>query len=100
MPSVGDRVVLNITDALICQYEGEEKGLLHYSTILNQLHLSTDPVALDTLSIQEINRQRTETARTIPKATLELYTNANLLELGQNDAKNIAVEKLEAPSAP
>ena len=55
LPSVGDRVVLNVVDALICQYLGEERGLLHYSTALNELRLSKDPVALDMLSIQELD---------------------------------------------
>lgn len=43
----GERVVLSIVDALICQYEGQQQGLLHYSTVLNQLRFSRDPVALD-----------------------------------------------------
>ncbi|HKX61932.1 MAG TPA: hypothetical protein VJS65_08805, partial [Verrucomicrobiae bacterium] len=34
LEAVGDRVVLNITDALICQYQGEQRTLLHYSTVL------------------------------------------------------------------
>ena len=52
LTNLSDHVVLNITDALICQYEGGERGLLHYSTTLNQLRFSRDPVALDVLSIQ------------------------------------------------
>ena len=58
LPVLGDRVVLNIVDALICQYEGEERSLLHYSTPLNQLRFSKDPVALDVLSLLELDRQR------------------------------------------
>jgi len=49
---LSDHVVLNIVDALICQYEGGERGLLHYSVALNQVRFSTDPVALDVLSMQ------------------------------------------------
>ena len=52
LEALSDKVVLNITDALICQYEGEERGLLHYSATLNQLRFSLDPVALDMLSIR------------------------------------------------
>ena len=58
LPSLSDRVVLNIVDALSCQYEGEERSLLHYSATLNQLRFSRDPVALDVLSIQELDAQR------------------------------------------
>jgi len=58
MPQVGDHVVLNVTDALICQYEGGEHSMLHYSAVLNELWLSRDPVALDVLSLDELARQR------------------------------------------
>ena len=89
LPQVGDRVVLNIVDALICQYQGEERMLLHYSTMLRQLRFSTDPVALDVLSIDELNRQR-QLAK-IPPVTsnAEIYSNASLLELGVSDLQKI-----------
>lgn len=95
LPVLGDRVVLSIVDALICQYEGEERSLLHYSAVLNELRLSRDPVALDVLSIQELNTQR-ETAHAPPvKTSLDLYENAALLELGVSDLKNIRVLRLQ-----
>jgi hypothetical protein len=53
LPALGDRVVLSIVDALICQYEGSETQLLQYSAALNQLWFSTDPVALDVLAIRD-----------------------------------------------
>jgi hypothetical protein len=91
LPALSDRVALNITDALICQYEGEERSLLHYSAILNQLRFSRDPVALDVLSLQELDHQR-EMAKAPPvKFDSELYNNAALLELGVSDVKNINV---------
>jgi hypothetical protein len=58
LPALGDHVALNIVDALVCQYQGEQFGFLHYSVALNQLRFSTDPVALDVLSIQELEKQR------------------------------------------
>ena len=42
-------VALNITDALICQYQGEETNLLDYSTELDQYLVQQISVALDTL---------------------------------------------------
>ena len=63
LPVLGDRVALNITDALIGQYEGGSRGLLHYSSVLNQLWFSHDPVALDTLAIKELDRERRELER-------------------------------------
>jgi hypothetical protein len=89
-----DHVALNITDALICQYEGGERGLLHYSTALNQLRFSKDPVALDVLSIDELEHQRKAADAPVIKINRELYSNASLLELGVSDLKKIAVERI------
>jgi hypothetical protein len=86
--------VLNITDALIGQYEGGERGLLHYSSVLNQLWFSRDPVALDTLAIKELDRERRALDAPEFKPNLELYANAALLQLGVNDPAKIQVEKL------
>jgi len=91
---LSDKVVLNITDALIAQYEGGERGLLHYSTILNQLRFSKDPVALDMLSIQELDRQRLAAQAPTVRPNLDLYDTAALLQLGIADLKRIQVEKV------
>jgi len=95
LPSLSDHVVLNITDALICQYEGGERGLLHYSATLNELRFSRDPVALDVLSIQELNRQRQAAHAPPVKASLKLYSNAALLQLGVDDLKRIQVDTVQ-----
>jgi hypothetical protein len=94
LPALSDHVVLNITDALICQYLGEERSLLHYSAILNQLRFSRDPVALDVLSLQELDRQRKLGKEPAAKFDSDLYANAALLELGVSDLKNIDVVKI------
>jgi hypothetical protein len=94
LPALSDHVVLNITDALICQYEGGERGLLHYSATLNQLRFSLDPVALDVLSIQELDRQRKVAHAPIVKPNLKLYSIAALLQLGVDDLKRIQVDTL------
>jgi hypothetical protein len=59
-PALSDHVVLNITDALIGQYQGEQMSLLHYSTELNQIWLGKDPVALDVLFWPSRNWTRSE----------------------------------------
>ncbi len=94
LPALGDRVALNIVDALICQYQGEQVGRLHYSTALNQLRFSTDPVALDILSLQELDRQRAEKGSTGTSNTncWQLYQNATLLEIGLSEPRRITVE--------
>ena len=94
LPILVDRVVLNITDALICQYEGGPRGLLHYSAVLDQLRFSRDPVALDVLSIKELTHQRGSMPGPNLKPNMELYRNAALLELGVSDVSRIQVETL------
>jgi hypothetical protein len=94
LPLLGDRVVLNITDALIAQYEGGARGLLQYSSVLNQLWFSRDPVALDTLAMKELDQRRRATDAPDFKSNLELYANAALLQLGVNDPAKIHMEKL------
>ena len=92
--ALGDRVPLNIVDALICQYQGQDQTMLHFSVELNQLWFSTDAVALDVLSAQEIDRQRKASKALEVKTNLELYQNAALLEIGAGDALNIDVTRL------
>ena len=92
LPALSDHVVLNITDALICQYEGGEHGLLHYSAILNQLRFSLDPVALDVLSIQDLEHQRQLAHAPAVKPNLKIYSMAALLQLGVDDLKRIQVD--------
>lgn len=85
------RLVLAVTDALLCQYEGEERQLLHYSTVMDQLWFSTDPVALDVLALRQIDRQRRLNEVVAAPATTELYDNLALLELGVARADRIDV---------
>ena len=94
MTNLSDHVVLNIVDALICQYEGGDRGLLHYSAPLNELRFSHDPVALDVLSIAELDKQRKAASAPGVKPDVDLYSNAALLELGVANSKNINVEIL------
>jgi len=93
--ALGDKVVLNITDALICQYEGGERGLLHFSATLNQLWFSKDPVALDVLSLKVLDEQRKKADAPPVKPNTELYDNAALLQLGTNDAKGIKADLIK-----
>ena len=92
-PALSDHVALNITDALIGQYQGEQTSLLHYSTELNQVWLSKDPVALDVLAIQELDRERQERKIQPGNDNPELYQNASFfLELGVGDPSKIRIE--------
>jgi hypothetical protein len=95
LPTLGDKVVLDITDALIGQYEGSSRGLLQYSFVLDQLWFSRDPVALDTLAIKELEHERRALDAPEFKPNLELYANAALLQLGVNETNKIRVEKIK-----
>ncbi len=82
---LGDRLVLNITDALFCQYLGQSKCLLHYTASLGQLRFSTDPVALDVFSIEELKRHRKRLEVDYSPPASALYKNAALIQLGVSD---------------
>ena len=90
----GEKVVLSIVDGLICQYQGQDEGLLHYSTVLNQLRFSHDPVALDVLSVQEINRQCQRVGMAASNTNMDLFDNAALLEIGVDDTNRIDVVRV------
>jgi len=92
LPPLIDHVVLNITDALICQYQGEQKSLLHYSTELNQIWISNDPVALDATAIEELDRERQAKNLESPGDNPELFQNAALLQLGVENPAKIKLE--------
>lgn len=94
LPVLGDRVVLNIEDALICQYQGEHQTRFHDSVALDQLWFGTDPVAMDVLATREISEQRKANNGSQVKSNLELYQNASLLEIGVNDLNRIDVTRV------
>lgn len=96
LPEISDRVVLNISDALICQYEGGQRDLLHYSKVMNELRFSRDPVALDVLALQDIEQSRNKEGRPSKPFNSELYKNAALIELGIADLKRIDVIPIHA----
>jgi hypothetical protein len=91
---LSDRVVLNIVDGLICQYLGGERTSLHYSTMLRQLRFSSDPVALDVLSIHELERQRQLAGIPPSQIDWQIYSNASLLELGSMDLRQIDIVRI------
>lgn len=93
LPEIADKVALNIVDALICQYRGEERSLLHYSTTLNQLWFSRDPVAVDALAIQVLDQNRAD--RRSRRSTLQIYSNAALMDLGVADTNRIRIERVQ-----
>lgn len=94
-----DHVVLCIVDALISQYQGEERTLYHYSTIMNELWFSKDPVALDVMSIQELAKQRKAADAPPLRANLDIFNNAQVLDLGIADPDRFHIQRLNKKTA-
>jgi hypothetical protein len=95
LEALGDKVAINIVDALLCQYEGGQRALLHYSSRLNQLRFSRDPVALDVLSVHDLIRLREVQLRDNVHTNFTLFENAALLQLGVADTNKIDVVLIE-----
>jgi hypothetical protein len=93
LPSIGDRVALYVTDALLAQYQGGPAGYLQFTSVCDELWLSHDPVALDTLALKELMLQRRRLSAPILPANSAIYTNAVLLQLGVSDPARIQVER-------
>ena len=89
---IGDKIVLCITDALYFQYLGQSKALLHYTEPLGQLRFSTDPVALDILSIEELEQQRQRLKIEFQPPRSILYKNASWLQIGESDPSKFKIE--------
>jgi hypothetical protein len=86
-------VVLNITDALLCQFEGGQYLRLHNTAALNEIRVSRDPVALDVLSARDLAEQRQRAGFGVTRTNyVDLFQNAALLELGVSDVSRIQVE--------
>lgn len=90
-PPLTDHTVLYVTDALLGQCQGGPSGYLQFSTELDQIWFSHDPVALDTVALQELNQERARMQIPGWSPNLEIYTNAALLQLGQNQPDQIPV---------
>ncbi len=86
------KLAFGVSDALLCQYRGEDRTLLHYAVALNQLRFSTDPVALDILGIHDIERARAvQPVEGEKPIKTDLYFNAALQELGVANTNHIDV---------
>ena len=93
LPSIGDKVVLSITDALLGQYQGGPAAYVQFSAKPEQLWFSRDPVALDTLALRELARARQAVDAPRLPSNFQIYTNAALLQLGISDPRRIQVER-------
>lgn len=89
------RVLFGISDAMICQYRGEENVRLHNTVVLNEIRFSRDSVALDALALEDILRARRASPYYVERRSdFEVYVNAEMLELGVSDLKRIDLRKV------
>ena len=94
LPAIGDHVALLITDALLTQYQGGPASYLEFSHPRNELWFSHDPVALDTIAVKELAKERKLLELPATNPNLEIWKNAALLQLGINDISHILIEKV------
>ena len=89
------RVAFGVSDAMVCQYRGEETVRLYNTMVLNELRFSRDPVALDAVALEDLTRARKASPYTVDKQfETDVYVNAELLELGVSDLKRIDVRRV------
>ncbi|HVF72978.1 MAG TPA: DUF362 domain-containing protein [Chthoniobacterales bacterium] len=91
-PVIGPKVVLNIMDGLVAQYAGgpgpHPNYAVHHATIL----ASTDPVAIDALTVRQIEEWRVK-ARLTPIAPLAQHVQA-AGQMGLGNAEVIEVRNV------
>lgn len=89
------RVPFGVSDAMVCQYRGEETVRLYNTMVLNELRFSRDPVALDAVALEDLTRARKASPYTVDKQfETDVYVNAELLELGVSDLKRIDLRRV------
>lgn len=94
LPPIGDHVALLITDALLAQYQGGPASYLEFSRPRQELWFSRDPVAIDTIAVKELAKERKRLDLPAVNLNLEIYQNATLLQLGIGDTSRIMIEKV------
>ena len=94
LPSVGDRVAFLITDALLLQYQGGPASYMEFSRPRQEIWFSRDPVALDTIAVKELAKERRRLDLPAANLNLDIFKNASLLQLGVSDTSRIMLEKV------
>lgn len=89
------KVVFGVSDALICQFRGEDTTLLHYARAMNEIRFSKDLVALDALALADIEKARKDNPLGADKVSgADLFANAELIEMGVATRERIDVHRV------
>ena len=98
LPQIKDRTVLTICDAAFMQYDGGPLCKPAARVAMNTVFVATDPVALDTLVWDEIDKRRKDKGmKTLDKAKRapKHIATAAGLGLGTDDHAKIKVAKVK-----
>jgi uncharacterized protein (DUF362 family) len=90
-PRIGEKVVLNIMDALIALYAGAPVGDANYAIHYGALYASKDPVALDVVALKKLDQWRIETQMEPASKTAKYLVTAFTYGLGNADPSKIEV---------
>jgi len=96
--STVSKAVIHVTDALLCQYLAGEVRL-QYSSVMNELRFSNDAVALDALSMDDLERLSRGARVRVPPVNRELLQNAAGMGLGVDARERIQVERVKLSAA-
>ena len=89
-----EKVVLNIMDGLVAGYAGGPAFKPHYSWNYGALYFSTDPVAIDSLSVEVLDAKRQEAKVPPIGARANHIVTATHLGLGQNERTKIELSEV------
>ncbi len=94
-PVIGKKVVLNVMDGLIAEYAGGPQSQPNYAVHHATLLASKDPVAIDTIALQQIEewRANAKLPPIAPLATHVLF--AGQLGIGQADLNRVEIRNVD-----
>lgn len=85
---------LYITDALLCQFHHGDQSRPDFSTALNELWFSKDPVALDTLSYELITKLRVYLKLPVRSSPRKLLGYASKMMMGTDSVQSMQIETI------
>jgi len=92
------KACLHIVDALLCQFSSGDKLRLQYTAVMNELRFSSDPVALDVLSLADIEQNARAARLNLKTLNRDICRYAALLNLGVDNPDLIKVDRFSLPS--
>ena len=88
-PQISKKIVLNIMDALVAQYAGEEKSEPNYAFHYHRIFAGKDPVAIDATALREIGKWRKQARLPSLDRYATYLETAEQLGIGNNSESRI-----------